>query len=796
MVEVPAIHALQKVLMDTGTAIRITNGGLFAIIPATGSSGKIEGIVVDQVTRVPLAGVHIMIPDEHVGTATDEDGRYEIADLPHGVYSLEVSMIGYEKKQIDDIVLLEDATVTVNIELQQETVLLKELTVTPGQFSIMGTLPTVRQSLTREDIQTIPLGDDVHRAIIRLPGISAGDFSAKFSVRGGENEEVLVLLDGMELYEPFHLKEIEGGAVSIIEVETVESIDLMTGGFPAEYGDHLSGVFNIQTTEAAEGNNRTSLGLSVMNARIMSQGSFDDSKGSWLLSARKGYLDMVLTLMNEQYAPRPTYYDVLAKISYQLDAKHTLSTHFLYADDQLDYTEDDKDVSLNKYGNMYGWVNLRSVLSPRLYVRSIASYGRLYHDREGTGYEGDSRIMNFHVSDDRKVDTYGLKQDWSFDVSDRWFMKWGFDVKHSLADYEYRNTIRDIWWISENVYHVESDSTYTDLTPEGTKIGAYLSSRFQVTPQLTAEIGLRNDFNSFTDDQHLSPRFNVLYALGPRTFARTGWGYFYQSQGIHELQIVDGEKDFYPAELARHLVAGLEHTFSNGVNFRVEAYHKALSHLRPSYRNWTNEIEVFPEAQSDRIRLNRRSASAKGLEFYLKFDQGRKVNGWATYALSFADDQIRNLDYAGTERSLDKNTYPGRYDQRHTFSVDLNYKPNRKWHFNVSWQYHSGWPYSELTMRSARAPNGALYHYSTYETYFNSNYPPYHRMDLFVNRFFYTPFGRFSVYISLINAYNHGNVRDVDYNWMWNPNRNRPFLEPENDYWFKALPIVGISWSQ
>ena len=155
------------------------------------------------------------------------------------------------------------------------------------------------------------------------------------------------MMDGLELYDPFHLKDINGGALSIVDVMAIEGIDLLTGGFPAEYGNRMSSVFNIKSTTPQK--RRTSVGISLMNTRFMSEGSFE--RGNWLVSARRGYLDLELQLMGEEESFSPTYYDVLGKIEYQLNDKHRLAFNVLQAHDNLEFIEDDEDESTTKYGN-------------------------------------------------------------------------------------------------------------------------------------------------------------------------------------------------------------------------------------------------------------------------------------------------------------------------------------------------------------------------------------------------------------------------------------------------------------
>ncbi len=797
MENVYALEALLDVLEETGTELLVSPEGELLIVPLKdGGKGQvaITGQVVDAETKEPLWGTNISIAGTGLGAASGPLGKFIIESVPIGIRTVQFSHIGYELQRVESIVISSEESPHLAVELRPETISLSQVIVTPSQFSIMGKGPTVKQTLTREDLEIVPFGEDIYRATKRLPGIAASDFSAKFTVRGGENEEILVLLDGMELYEPFHLKDFEGGAISIIDAAAIDGIDLMTGGFSAEFGDRLSGVFNIKSTRATPNESRTSLGLSFMNARIMSAGTFAENKGAWLVSARRGYLDLVLDLMGEEDPPRPVYYDFLSKVEYQLDAKHTLSVNFLRAGDRLDYVEDDDDEDKTGYGNTYGWLTSSYIPSSKLFVQSLASFGRISRHREGTGFEGRTGVFNFVVADDKNVDLFGFKQDWNLDISKRWFLRWGYDLKYFRANYDYQSILRDITWLSPQDYRVASDTSRIDISPTGNKLGAYLSNRFQLYAPLTVEVGLRFDHNSFSGDDLFSPRLNAVYALGKQTSLRAGWGRFYQSQGVHEVRVHNGEDGFFATQLAKHYVAGLEHTFRNGLNLRLEGYYKDYSDLPVAYRNLTNEIEIFPEVQDDRFRLNLSGAKSKGIEAYVKYDRGGKVTWWASYALAKVNEDVRSAIHDGTEYRADTE-FPGRFDQRHSLYLDLNYRPNRRWHLNTSWQYHTGWPFTETVLRSEQLPDGSTQYYSTFGVYHGTRYPAYHRMDLTINRHFYTSRGRISTFLALTNVYNHTNIRNIDYRWVWDAERNRPFLDELNEHWFRFLPSIGVSWS-
>ncbi len=739
----------------------------------------IKGIVLDRATRQPLPGANIRVLGTALGTVTGGDGRFVLSPVPSGTHTLEASLIGYQPQRLENKSISASAALEVSFELVEAPVPLSEIIVTPGHFAIMQNEPAVRQTLTREEIGTIPhFGEDIYRAVQRLPGISGNDFSAKFTVRGGENKEVLVLLDGLELYEPFHLNDI-GGGLSIVDVEAIGGVNLMTGGFPAEYGDRLSGVFDISSITPDQSQRRTALGLSFLNARFKTEGLFNNGRGQWFLSARRGYLDLVLKLIGEDDQFSPDYYDVLGKVQYRLHDRHTLALHVLRSGDQFDLLDkNDGDIVNSGYGNTYGWLTLKSFPSQKLFAQTVFSAGHVARERTGTDFNGTARQqVRAYVDEKRAFQVYNLKQDWHYNLSDHHFLKWGFDLKSLHADYDYFNRER------VDVGAVPYDTITANTNPTGRKLGFYFANRARLLKSLTIEAGVRYDDNSYTADRNFSPRLNLAYMIGRNSVARLGWGKFYQTQGIHELDVQDGENKFFPAELAEHRVIGFEHNFASGVNIRFEAYQKRLSQQRPYYGNLLDatHVLVFPEVEEDRFMLAPQKGEAKGIELFVKKDNGGKLNWWGSYAFAFAEDRIGGK------------TVPRNFDHRHTVYLDFTYRPSPKWRLNWAWQYHSGWPYTEAAFKRIALNSGGFFYDLGYGPRNAARLPAYHRFDLRVNRYFDASKGRWSVFLELINLYNRSNVRTYEYDLEVQPN-GQFVTERHVEKWLPLLPSLGLSW--
>lgn len=664
--------------------------------------------------------------------------------------------------------------------LERPTVFLGEVVVTPSSFRILEEAPETRQFLTRTEVEQMPhLADDLYRAVRRLPGTTGGDYSAKFHVRGGDQDEMLVLLDGAELYEPFHFKDFQN-VFSVIDADAVGGVDLLTGGFPVEYGDRMSGVMDVSVRTPA-GPTSTTVSVSTLNAAVISVGSFDQGQGSWLVSARAWYPDFLPNLVDITGDWVSTdYYDLFAKLEHPIGSRSTLSADLLLAFDDLGYrTEDDEgfeDVSA-KYDSAHLWFNLRTMWTERLYSQTVLGGGRLTRRRVG-GVE-DVDLGGLDLNDRRSFDFLDLRQDWTFDLDPNNLLKWGIDVTRQESFYNYLRTQTELGFEPPT----EPTETVVDLETDGWACGLYFADRFRPAKSLVVELGLRWDRQTWIDEDELSPRVNLLYSLGPRTALRAAWGWFHQSQHLNELQVEDGVTEYFPAQRAEHWLAGLEHRFDNGVGLRFEVFQKDLSHLRPRYENLLNLLDLFPEWLPDRILVDPDRGRARGLEVVVKRDTGGRVSWWLSYVLASAEDQI------------DGKWQPRNWDQRHTATFSLNLALPRRWNLNFAGTWHSGWPATGVTGEVVVGPEGEIEVVPESGPSNGTRYPAYHRLDVRATKDFTIRRGELTLIVEILNVLNTKNVCCVDDVEFEVGSDGSVTALPTYRHWAPIIPTVGIRYT-
>ncbi|MSU47696.1 MAG: hypothetical protein EXS37_01140 [Opitutus sp.] len=655
----------------------------------------------------------------------------------------------------------------------EQPIKLAEVVVTPSRFGVAETPLAAAATLTAAQLEVLPqVGDDLFRSIARLPGLAADDVSAQFWVRGAPHSELLARLDGVDLIEPFHLKDVDG-ALSIVDPATIRLLDLSTGGFAVEYGDRLAGVLTMETKSTARP--LTSLNLSLTGLGASRQGVFEGGRGRWLLSGRRGYPDVALRIAGRDDEISPRYYDLTAKVEYDVSPAHTLSLHALHAGDAFRYRRTNDPTLSSGYDSDYVWARWLGAVGERLRGEAVVSWTRLTWNRDGSGrLDG----FPFLLRDHRRLDLLAMRQDWTLAWSESLVLRGGVSARSGDSRYDYvlahQRTV-----VSGGVQVVATDNVNVALRPEGDAFGAFAAVKFRPLSALVVEPGVRFDRSDTTRETEGNPRLNAALTLGHAT-VRAAWGMYSQAQGLHELNVADGERGFHRPERAEHRVLGIEHPLGKGASVRVEAYERVSTRLRPRWENLDNAYDLFPEAQSDRVRLNPTQGRARGLEVLVSSRGAASLQWHASYVLAQTEDRI-----AGR-------WVPRARDQRHAFYADATYALNPRWQFSIAWHFHSGWPTTDVLYSLAPLSNGRRLLVSANGAAYGLRLPDYHRLDLRATRRFKVKRGEVRAYVDVFNAYDRTNLLGYDHRVTISGPQVTDVKKPREQLPF--LPSVGVSW--
>ena len=746
----------------------------------TGPPGGVAGRIVSAGDRRPMPGARVSGGPASSEIVAAADGRFLMLRLPPGAHDLDVVSSDGRRRSSVEVTIRAGVIAHVVIELSPELGLVEGVVVTPTLHSIVQEQPEARQTLDAGQLAALAhVGDDALRAAARLPGAAAGDKSARFSLRGGEWNETLVLVDGLEIDEPFHLKDFLAFS-GIVNSRAIERTDLLAGGFPVEYGHRMSGVMEMTTSTSPE-RSHSAVGSSNLNTWFLTEGRTDTRDNRWLVAARAWYPDAVLDLVDPGGEDlNPTYYDLIGKFEAPFAGGAMISGHVLAARHQIQAVETELGDSVNaRSTTTYAWMNLTTPWTTRLVSLTQLSTGRVESNRHGASTDGASSAS---VDDERVWDFAGARQDWTFRASDQALVKWGFDARDVGASYDYVGNFS----IDDPLFTPPGSPLLVSrdirANPSGSRFAAYAAARAQVIDSLTMEAGARWSRQSYTRDAQLDPRVNIVYAAGSRSTVRAAWGLFHQPQSISELQVEDGVGRFFPAQRAEHRVASFEHDTGAGTHFRIDAYWKVLSRPRPRFENLFNPIELLPESEADRIRVAPRRAVSKGLELLYERKQTPNLRWWAGYALSSAQDDVSGR------------WEPRSWDQTHAVNLGMSYQFGHGWEMDLAGVYHTGWPTTQVTADSALDPNGVLVIQPSIGPRNDRRFTPYHRLDVKVQRRMALPKGSLTLFLEVLNLYNRENACCVDEFRFVPTGGGGVRVERDEGSWLGWLPEFGLGW--
>ncbi len=772
------IDRLREVLAPHDLAVQVVDG-IYLVVralpqrPTQAATGSLLVVIEHAGQSTPVIKPELEIQPPLGAPEQLARGIFQFNQVPAGSYSVKISSPGYITAH-RAIELQPYAAGAIRVHMRLGPAELEQLSISASRYILFS---NSQFFIDQRAIQALPdLGEDPVRSAHRLPGSAAGGLSSQTHFRGGEHNETAIFLNGLQLTDPFHIRDFHN-IFSSLDARAIAGVEAYTGGFPVNYGDSMSGVLLLES-QRPDRPRRTELGLSIYNSSVLFSGLNQDETVDWLLSGRRSNLSLIL---NNDLG-KPDYFDVFAELGFTLSDTSRLSINALYADDQVVViTESDPaelEKSDSKTRNRQIWMLLENQWTARLASTTVLSSTRLENDRLAQVNDPEQFIGS--ISDHRTAELLGIRQDWRYTGPGQHEFHFGVEFRRQKARYRYQSQAE--YFEFYEAYPGLENPVQSDLAarPDGNSYSLFLSDRWHFSPTAALQWGLRWDKQTYTQTRfkgQLSPRLSLLKELGKGLDLRLTWGRYHQSQPIQQLQVEDGLTEFFPAQRADHWIAGVQYRSEADYRFRAEAFVKDYSRLKPRFENLFDALALIPELEPDRVRLDPESALAKGLELTVEYRGERAINWWLTWSWAQVSDSINGRKQWRS------------WDQRHAFQGGMAWQ-HGPWETGLALSVHSGWPTTGMQ----------LGHDAEEDEYFplpgvrNANrLGTFATLDFRVSRRFATRNGEVSAFFEVTNASNRKNDCCVDYDTEEDEAGN-VFLDRSVDHWLPLVPAIGVLW--
>src|SRR5258706_5901225 len=393
---------------------------VLAVLLSCAQKITISGYVKDGSSKEALIGASVMCTNAKTGTSANQYGFFSLTVPVTDTIELLISYQGY-KIQAKQIVTREN--IRVDISLENDIGTLGEVVVTAGksdrnvQKAQMGVIDVPIRA-----IKNLPvlLGEkDVLKIIQLLPGVQGGqEGTAGFYVRGGNLDQNLVQLDEATVYNPNHLF----GLLSTFNINSINNVQLIKGGFPAEYGGRLSSILNITMKEGNKSKYQTEGGIGLLSTNLTFQGPVQKNKSSFIVSVRGSYIDLLLKPLTSK-STSYKFYDINAKMNYELGKKDHVFFSFFKGNDNAAYTGANSLNYGTDFGNTTGTFRWNHLLGSKVFSNTSVIYND-YHLGLGTTQNNYYEILYTGIND------INAKTDITYTPTTRHKIKTGFTYSH------------------------------------------------------------------------------------------------------------------------------------------------------------------------------------------------------------------------------------------------------------------------------------------------------------------------------------------------------------------------------
>lgn len=774
MIIIKSLLSLRKTLMLIGLMV-------FQIIAQ--QSGTIEGKVTDKATKQPIPSVNIVVLKTNYGASTDLTGNFKLTNLPVGRYAVRVSSIGYETITYPDLFLSTGHSVYLEIELSESVIPLNKEIIIKGEFYRTDhALLTSTHTLSFEEIRRHPGGaEDISRVLLSLPGVlTSSDDRNDLLVRGGNPTENLNLIDNIEIpnINHFGTQGASGGPIGMINNNFVREVNFSSGGFPVKYGERLSSVLDIKLKEGNRDQFQGSVIMNIAGFGLQGEGPFTN-KGSWMFSARKSYLEIIRKLNSTNVNVVPNYINYQSKIVYDFSPSNQLSFILLGGLDKVFFDENEynydsffKDYKISNDQKQYAaGFNLRTLWSKQSYsiITLSSSYNNFYTDVVNAN---NALVFYNNKSIEREIH---IKGEYNFKISP------SFEISAGLG-YKAVNFNHGIDYVGDTTYTVLNGIVDTVISnPLNTFTSVHTSKKFayfQTTKWFFDNVklvtGIRWDnFNYIKNSDVLSYRAGISYYFTPITNLNIFYGINFQTPPYVWLTTDVTSKNLNNMK-AQHIVAGVEHLFSEDIKVTIEAYRKNYSDI-PVSKDVPQFIASNGGAEYGAFIMRKLSSSGYG------YSQGLELTVQKKLLNSFYG--IISYGYSKTRfTALDKIERPGSFDYRHVFTFAAGFVPDKNYEISIKWRFTGGRPYTPFDPVLSSIIHRGVEDFNQLNSL---RYPPYHRLDIRIDYRWHFNKWNLVTYIDLENAYLRLNV----YQYQWDIRANKQ----SEVYQWRFFPVAGLN---
>jgi hypothetical protein len=755
-----------------------------------------SGYVNCAQTGEKLVGANIYNKASGLGTSTNNSGYFSLILLPVDSVEIVVSFIGYTSIETR---IPTNKNLRFDIDLRPGYLLNEVLIEETNKHKIENRPEISRIRLSIQQIKTLPsIGGetDILKLIQNTPGVkSGGEWSTGLYVRGGSSEQNLFLLDNTPLYNVSHL----GGFVSTFNSDALKNVEFIKGGFPANYGNRLSSVLDVQMKDGNSKEFNANVSVGMMSSKIFLEAPVKPDTSSYIISYRRFMYDLIMLPVSKAMFKNDqsfgyTFYDLNLKFNHNISSKTRLFVSAYFGEDVFQvnqFNRDYKSKSELNWGNSMVSVRINNILSKALFSNFSVSYVE-YQSVIATNsiFKQDTSITKQHNSINSKIGDIISNLDFEYST-------W----KNAKIKFGLTNTIHSFNPAVIN-YNISIDNQIiTDTTLNNEKIRAVSNSAFLllesfIGKQFSSNCGIRLSHYYVNGKNYINPEPRILLNYNLKKIFAIKASYDVMRQNVNVLSSGIGipYEMWFPATdkispaKSQQISFGIAKSFfNNSIELSIEGYYKELENLI-TYKtgnmlavfngDWTNLVETEGIGKS------------KGLEFLLQKTKGR-LTGLFGYTLSKATRQFENINN-GKE-------YIYKYDRTHDAGIMLSYQISDKLNISSTWVYGTGNAYSlpvgqiSTVSEYYDVNNNGLFNYSTsahiYDGVNNYRMRDYHRLDIGINHTKSVRYGQRTLNFSIYNIYNRQNP----FYYYLNFHEGRQEYELRQQSLFPIMPSVSYT---